>query len=163
MTVKSAKFTYRGNFHTYSIKLCTDISLKTFLWSCCIVVASCNSYFIPIVVIFCNKLCISRKHKNEPNRQKLEEMPKGIIGKFWSIINSSLMGIGALQIVLHCHFLLFNHHILKSWVFYSVGTRACVYACIKSEQYSYLVLWVAVVLSSLLIGLLYSTRRYIVC
>ena len=34
---------------------------------------------------------IPRKHKNEQNRQKIGEMPKSIISKFWSIIDSSLM------------------------------------------------------------------------
>ena len=33
---------------------------------------------------------IPRKHKNEHNRQKIGEMPKSIMSKLWSIINSSL-------------------------------------------------------------------------
>ena len=31
-----------------------------------------------------------RKHKNEHNRQKIGEMPKSIMSKLWSIIDSSL-------------------------------------------------------------------------
>ena len=31
-----------------------------------------------------------RKHKNEHNKQKIGEMPKSIMSKFWSIIDSSL-------------------------------------------------------------------------
>ena len=34
--------------------------------------------------------CTPRKHKNEHNRQKIGEMPKSIMSKFWSIIDSSL-------------------------------------------------------------------------
>ena len=38
--------------------------------------------------------CIFIKHKNEHNRQKIGEMPKSIMSKFWSIIDSSLVGGG---------------------------------------------------------------------
>ena len=34
--------------------------------------------------------CIPRKHKNEHNRQKIGEMPKSIMSKFWSIIDTSV-------------------------------------------------------------------------
>ena len=34
---------------------------------------------------------VAGKHKNEHNRQKVREMPRNIIDKFWSIIDSSLV------------------------------------------------------------------------
>ena len=40
---------------------------------------------------------VSRKHKNEHNRQKIGEMPNSIMSKFWSIIDSSLAK-GGLQV-----------------------------------------------------------------
>ena len=48
------------------------------------------------------KLAASRKHKNEHNRQKIGEMLKSIMSKFWSIIDSTLLCMDICTLVCVC-------------------------------------------------------------